>query len=324
MQVLLQLDDPADGLSQVGHDHPVLAFAGGDFEVALDEVGAAFGLDVGFHLDGATGPEGVQLFGAQEHGGVVEADGPHHIGLQALTRLGLVGDDGAERVEGEVAAFEFALLVGVDQVAAAALQALGNAVGEQVLNAVQYAHLHRRRGIGFEPGLAHEAITLAGRPLVAEGETEVLVGLLEDDLVAVGILVQVALDAVDATVLVRERLPQDAAVVGFDQHDGLAAGVLRRLRDLVVGVVGEEGVVAVDPAGGESAVAGDEHPVVRMADNAHEEGTHPVNGTDLVIRLPSEGYLLSGGGGFRGFEGLLPQIYGCTGRRIAHFNFVIG
>ena len=49
----------------------------------LDEVGAALGLDVGFRLDGATGPEGVQLLGAEQDGGGVEADGPDDRGLEA-------------------------------------------------------------------------------------------------------------------------------------------------------------------------------------------------------------------------------------------------
>ena len=202
LEVLFQLDDPADGLPQIGHHHPVFAFAGGEFEVAVDEIGASLGLDVGLRLDGATGPEGVELLGTEQDGGGVEADGPHHIGLEALTRFGLVGDDGAERVEAEGAAFQLAFLVGVDQVAAAALQSFGNAVGEQVLDAVQHAHLDGGGGGGFEPGLAHETVALAGRPLVTEGEAEVVVGFLEDDLVAEGILVEVSLDAVHAAVLV--------------------------------------------------------------------------------------------------------------------------
>ena len=323
LEVLLQLDDPADGLTQVGDDHPVLALTGGEFEVALDEVGAALGLDVGFRLDGATGPEGVQLLGAEQDGGGVEADGPHHIGLEALTRFGLVGDDGAECVEAEGAAFQLAFLVGVDQVAAAALQSFGNAMGEQVLDAVQHAHLHRGGGGGFEPGLAHEAVALAGRPLVAEGEAEVVVGLFEDDLVAIGVLVEVPLDAVDAAVLVGERLPEGTPVCGFDQHDGLAARRLCALRNLVVGVVGEKRVVAVDPSGGQTAIARQEHPVVRVTHDAHEEGPHTVYGTDLVVGLAVAGDLLSGGGGVGGVERLLAQIYRCTGSRIAHVNVLI-
>ena len=323
LKVFLQLDDPADGLSQIGDHHPILAFAGGEVEFALDEVGAAFGLDVGLRLDGATGPEGVELLGAQQHGGGVEADGPHHIGLEALTRFGLVGDDGAERIEAEGTAFQFAFLVGVDEVAAAPLQSFGNAVGEQVLDAVEHVHLQRGGGGGFEPGLAHEAEALAGRPLVAEGQAEVVVGLFEDDLVAVGVLVKVPLDAVDAAVLVGERLPEDAPVRGLDQHDGLASGGFCALRDLVVGVVGEERVVAVDPSGGQTAIARQEHPVVRMAHDAHEERAHPVYGADLVVGLPVSGHLLSGGGGVGGVEGLLAQIYRCTGSRIAHVQVLI-
>ena len=202
LQVLLQLHHAADRLAQIrGHD-PVLGGAGRQFEVRLDEVGAAFRFDVGFCDHGSAGLEGRKLFGGQEHLGGVQADGPHHVRLQRLAGLGLVGDDGAQRVQAEVALFEFALLVGVHQVAAAALEAFRHAVGQDVLDAVEHAHLHGGRCGRRQFCVADEAVFLAGRPLVLEGESEVVVDFFEQDLVAVGVLVQVALEAVDPFVLV--------------------------------------------------------------------------------------------------------------------------
>ena len=75
-------------------------------------------------------PGNLPIRRAQHHNrlGRVETDGPHHVGLQRLAGLGLVGDDGAQGVDAEVALFELALLVRVDQVAASALQAFRHAV----------------------------------------------------------------------------------------------------------------------------------------------------------------------------------------------------
>ena len=323
LEVGLELDDPADGLAKLGHHHPVLTALGGQFEVALHEVGPALGFDVGFRLDGCTFLEGVQLAGREEHLGGVQSHGPHDVGLEGFAGLGLVGDDGAEGIQAEGAAFQLTFLVGVDQVAAAALEPFRHAVGEHVLDAVEDADPDGRGCRGLEPSLAHEAVALAGGPLVAEGQVEVVVVLLEDDLVAVSVLVEVALNAVHPLILLGEGLPQDAAILSLHEDQGLAAGGLRRLRDLVVGVVGEERVVAVDPTGGQSAVARQKHPVIRVAHDAHEERAHLVDVADLVVRLSVQRHFLPHGGGLGGLVGLLPKEYGFTGRRFAHFNFTI-
>jgi hypothetical protein len=53
--------------------------------------------------------------------------------------------------------------------------------------------------------------------------------------------------------------------------------------------VREQRRVGVDPPGGEPAVAGDEHPQVGGADDAHEEGRHRVDVADAVVALAAEG-----------------------------------
>ena len=176
--------------------------AGRQLEVRLDEVGAAFRFDVGFCDHSPAGLEGGELLGGQQHFGRVQADGPHDVGLQRLAGLGFVGDDGAQGVKSKVAFLELAFLVRVHQVAAPALEAFGHAVGQDVLDAVEQADLHRSGSGRRQLGVADEAVFLAGRPLVLEGESEVVVDFFEQNLVAVGVLVEVAVEAVDAFVLV--------------------------------------------------------------------------------------------------------------------------
>jgi hypothetical protein len=60
--------------------------------------------------------------------------------------------------------------------------------------------------VAFEAGrcelrLPHESETLARRPLVAEGQFEVVIDFFEDDLVAARVFVQIAFDGIDPRVL---------------------------------------------------------------------------------------------------------------------------
>ena len=166
----------------------------------MNEVRAALGLDVGFGRHGAPCLEGSELLGAQKHLGVVQSDGPQHVRLQRLAGFRFVGDYGAQGEDAEVAFFQFALLVCVDQIAASALQPFRHAVRQHVLDAVQYADL---RGLWRgELGVTHKPVPLARSPLVLERQPEVVVHLFKYNLVAEGVFVQVPLAAVAALVLV--------------------------------------------------------------------------------------------------------------------------
>ena len=115
-----------------------------------------------------------------------------------------------------------------------------------------------------------------------------MVDLFENDLVPKGILVEIPLKVVAAAILFGERQPKGASVFALHQHHGLASRGLCGFCDLVVGVIGEQGKVAVLSPGAESAIAGQKHPVVGMAHDAHEERSHPVDGADFVVRLSVE------------------------------------
>ena len=139
-QVFLELDDVSDGLSEVGGKDPIFGSARGELKVGLHEVRSTLGFDVRFRDHLTSGLESVDLLRGQKHLGGVEANGPHHIGFQRLAWLSLVGDDGAQGEDAEAVSFEFAFLVGVHKIAAAALQALWHAVGQYVLDAVEQTH----------------------------------------------------------------------------------------------------------------------------------------------------------------------------------------
>ena len=64
--------------------------------------------------------------------------------------------------------------------------------------------------------------------------------------------------------------------------------------------------------------------MIRVAHNAHEEGTHAINRADFVVRLAVDGHFLPGSGGGRSVKGLCPKVYWCAVFQVAHINVIVG
>jgi hypothetical protein len=60
-----------------------------------------------------------------------------------------------------------------------------------------------------------------------------------------------------------------------------------------------------------------------MADDAHEEGAHPIDRLNFVVRLFANGDLLTGGRGVLKVVRLMPEIDGFGVVRGAHVNGVV-
>ena len=121
--------------------------------------------------------------------------------------------------------------------------------------------------------LTNEAETVAASPAPAESEPPVEVRLFEDDAVANAALVEVALEAEAGFAADRERLPAHATAA----DNGLAAGGLSQVCNLVVGVIREQCELCAATACGDSSVAGGEGPEVAAANDVHEkrrQGVH--------------------------------------------------
>ena len=64
--------------------------------------------------------------------------------------------------------------------------------------------------------------------------------------------------------------------------------------------------------------------MIRVAHNAHEEGTHAIDRANFVIRLAFDGHFLPGSGRGRSVKGLCPKVYWCAVFQVAHFNVIVG
>jgi len=99
-----------------------------------------------------------------------------------------------------------------------------------------------------------------------------MVNLLEEDFVAIDAFPEVAAEGIFPCEPFRERFPDKGFHAAGDTEEGFTSGDVGRLGDLVVGIIGKEGVFRVFTACRQSAVARNEHPEIRIADDAHEEG----------------------------------------------------
>jgi len=262
---------------QVGHHEPLPGGSGFEGQGCVHQVGAAAPAHVRLLHEGFAPAEGGELGGGEEPHRGFQPQAPGGVHPEGFAGFGAVGGDGAQAEEGQArSGQQLRALVAVDEGAELQLEAPADLCGQDVLEAVQDLRLHPAGPQVHQLGPAHEPEAVAGHPAHPEGQAQVLVGLLEDDAVAVDALEQVPADAVGALVPVRERLPQAGAAVPRHPHHGLAPRVLQAVVDAVVCVVGEQGVVRIAPAGGERAVAGHEQPVVGIAHHAHEERRHAV------------------------------------------------
>jgi len=87
---------------------------------------------------------------------------------------------------------------------------------------------------------------------------------------------------------VGRRAPRVEPTSPLDSQDGLAAHLVLTVVNPVVGLVGEQRVVRVATPGCESAIAGEEDPVVGVAHHAHQEGRHRIVIGDAVEQLATD------------------------------------
>jgi len=101
-----------------------------------------------------------------------------------------------------------------------------------------------------------------------------MVDFFKNDLVAELAFVEISTGFEAALLAKGEGLPKCGFALGLHPEDGLAAGDLYGLSNLVVGVIREECVLCISPAGSEPAITGNEHPMVSWTDDTHKKRTH--------------------------------------------------
>ena len=297
-----ELDHLPLGSVHVGHHRPLPRPARRERAGRLEQVGAAPSPRLGCGPGGAPGVEGGEPVGGEVHPGPAEPVAPHGAGLQGLARLGAIDRLGGQRVERQRGpGDELAPLVGVEQAAELQLEVLVHVGREDVQEPVEDLDPGRVPAPVLDGALPDEAEPVARGPLVAEGDAEIAVRLLEHEPVADHVLVEAPGDGVGEQVGLAEGVPEGGAPAPRHPQGGDRPGDPRRVDELVLGDVREEGEAGVPAAGGEPAVAGHEEPVVGIADHAHEEGAHPLGLVDDVERVAGDlGKASRGGKGFAG------------------------
>ena len=313
-----QLDDLPLGPVHVRHQGPGACGARFEAEAGLHEVGPAPPAHLGFRPFRPAGVEGGEPPRREVEGRRPEPVAPHGGGLQRLARLGPIDRLGLQGVEGERGpGHALAPLVGVEEAAEARLQVLVHVGGQEVQQSVEEVHLDRSPAGILDRAFADEAEGIARGPLVAEGDPQVPVGLLEDEPAPEDVLVEAAGDPVGEQVRFPEGVPERAPAAPRHHQRGDRPGLPGGVDQLVLGDVGEERDPRVLPARGEAAVAGDEEPVVGVAHHAHEERAHPLGVVDDVELVAQDlGEAPLDGPSCRG-NGAPPEVDDCWSSHVA-------
>ena len=281
-----ELHDLPLGLLDIRHDLPASGFTAGKHEAGALEIGAADPALAVFPDHGPSAAEFFELQRREQHGGSVQAEAIDDVGPERLKRLGAIRYPGVERVHGEPAArIELGPLVRVHQVAGVRLDEAGRTRGQDVLQAVDQLDRQRLVAQVLQLAAAHEAVPVARRPRVTEGERQVVIDLLKAELVAQGVLVEIAGDPETTVVFAVEGLPERLPARWADPQQGLAAGVRAAVMDLVDGDVGKQRGFRRHPASGQASGRRNEEPVIAAGNDADEERPHPVDIADDVIPL---------------------------------------
>ena len=197
------------GPVHVGHHRPPVRAARGKRAARLEQVGAAAPPRLGRGTPGETGVEAGEPVGGEVHTWPRESVAPDGGGLEGLARLGAIDRLGRQRVEGERGAgHQLALLVGIEQAAEALLQGLLDVGRQDVEESVEDLDPGRGPAQVLQRALPDEPEAVARRPLVAECDPQILVGLLEDQPAAHQVLVEAPGDGVGEQVGVAEGVPE--------------------------------------------------------------------------------------------------------------------
>ena len=298
-QLVAQRHDLALAALQVGNDLPLGGAAGRQFQPAAEQVGTADAAPVQLRHERLPQAKRFELRGRQQHHGTFQPKRKHGGGLERFAGFRAVADSGIQGKNREPGlAVDFAPLVGIDEIAPGGLRHQRSAGRQDILQTVD----HLDRAIAFaetgQPALAHEAVNLAGRPGTGERHPQVVVDLLETELVAEGILVQVTVHAIAPVEFGIERLPFLRTFGGIDAQQRLAARVRGAVVDLVDRHVGEQGVLGRNPAGGQPSGRRYEEPVVAVRDQADKKRRHPVDVANRIVALAGHvGEFTRGGAG---------------------------
>ena len=112
----------------------------------------------------------------------------------------------------------------------------------------------------------------AKAPSLTKGQTKFGADFFKNDPIALKTLVKVAGRGRKALVAIRKRFPKLIPVLPVPADDRLTASDVLRVADFVVGVIREKGMLRIAAPSRESAITGNEKPVVIRANQTMKKG----------------------------------------------------
>ena len=194
---------------------------------------------------------------------------PRHRRLERFTRLGTVGQRGAEGKDAQPSfRLQFVSLVSMEQTAHVCLQPGICPVRQQILQAVQQINPAFSISIILQSAAFDETEAVAGTPDGAESQFQIMIDFFKNKLVAGNIFIQMAVAVVNARVAIGKWFPEMSTLAlstvegARHEHNRLAPRQLTVRGDFVFRFVGEEGRIGIDAPGRQATGAGNEQPMI--------------------------------------------------------------
>ena len=238
LQFLSQRNRFRLALLGIKNNTPFAAVTARQFAGVIDKIGPSDAPSMTFLLQAFALEKLAELAVRDKYRGVVEAQRIRHRGFQRLAGFGAIGNSRIQCQEGEPGRLvEFRPLVGVNQVARVGLREDRRAGRQDVLQAVDDLDISCHGSQVHQFSMTYEAVIRAGRPCVPERQLEVVIDLLEAQLVAERVLVDITAGLESSVLLTIERLPIDRfrAAADFQYAAGArAVGAIVKLVDRYV------------------------------------------------------------------------------------------
>ena len=277
---MIEPGDVAVALADIGHDVPSATLTGLEIEGGVEQ-----------ERPGTPGPQRrtnevpalpgpLRRPGIHAEPGLDRTGGPHRGGPQCFGRLRSVDDPGLEGEDPYPRSGHLASPVGVGQIAHLLLQRQVDAPRHDPEEPVDDVDRnHRIRSAIVEGHGADPAETIRRRPPIPDHQPQPDVLFLEDHGVA-----EQALEHAASHRRARcgEWFPERRRLATGDRHHRDRPDPAPGQVQPVVGLVWKEAVRRLDPACGEPARAGQEHPQIGTADDRHEKRIHLVDGRNPV------------------------------------------
>ena len=120
-------------------------------------------------------------------------------------------------------------------------------------------------------------------PLISKGNIQIVKNFFKDYFIAVVVLVKISANGVIIVKPFRKRFPQKRLIFMLNLKNRLTTGDIRKLGNFIIGIIWEKCKFSIFSSCSQSSITGYKKPVIGIANDTHEKGTHLIVVGNFII-----------------------------------------